>query len=103
MIASTYLSNSGRNSSASGFLRVASHDATTGFHVSSVSDTKMIPARETVAGDALFRFSGSNIAFIAPDICTRSPFASVRTLLSSSTVFKFSIQIASTGPSSTIH
>eukprot|EP00982_Pelagococcus_subviridis_P017012 31507-Pelagococcus_subviridis.AAC.2 len=63
----------------------------------------MMPARETVAGDALFRFSGSNIAFIVPDICTRSPLASVRTLLSSSTVFKFSIQIASTGPSSTIH
>mmetsp|Transcript_9300 Transcript_9300/g.39101 ORF Transcript_9300/g.39101 Transcript_9300/m.39101 type:complete len:245 (+) Transcript_9300:7149-7883(+) len=62
----------------------------------------MMPALETVAGEALFRFSGSNIAFMFPLICTRSPLASVRTLLSSSTVLRFSIQIASTGPSSTI-
>ena len=33
----------------------------------------------------------------------RSPLASVRILLSSSTVFRFSIQMASTGPSSTSH
>mmetsp|Transcript_18328 Transcript_18328/g.62278 ORF Transcript_18328/g.62278 Transcript_18328/m.62278 type:complete len:245 (+) Transcript_18328:5188-5922(+) len=63
----------------------------------------MMPARDTVAGEALFRFSGSNMAFMAPVICTRSPFASVSTLLSSSTVFRFSIQMASTGPSSMIH
>mmetsp|Transcript_29254 Transcript_29254/g.72343 ORF Transcript_29254/g.72343 Transcript_29254/m.72343 type:complete len:245 (+) Transcript_29254:3147-3881(+) len=63
----------------------------------------MMPARDTVAGDALLRFSGSNIAFMVPDICTRSPLASVSTLLSSSTVLRFSIQMASTGPSSTIH
>mmetsp|Transcript_14309 Transcript_14309/g.34772 ORF Transcript_14309/g.34772 Transcript_14309/m.34772 type:complete len:245 (-) Transcript_14309:214-948(-) len=63
----------------------------------------MMPARETVAGEALLRFSGSNIAFIVPDICTRSPLASVSTLLSSSTVLRFSIQMASTGPSRIIH
>ncbi len=62
-----------------------------------------MPARETVAGDALFKFSGSNIAFIVPLICTRSPLARVKTLLSSSTVLRFSIQIASTGPSRMIH
>jgi hypothetical protein len=32
----------------------------------------------------------------------RSPLANVKILLSSSTVFRFSIQIASTGPSQTI-
>ena len=32
----------------------------------------------------------------------RSPFARVRVLLSSSTLFRFSIQMASTGPSNTI-
>lgn len=33
----------------------------------------------------------------------RSPFASVKVLLSSNTEFKFSIQMLSTGPSSTSH
>ena len=32
----------------------------------------------------------------------RSPFARVKVLLSSSTLFRFSIQMASTGPSNTI-
>ena len=62
----------------------------------------MIPARETVAGDALFRFSHSKTAFMACVMGMRSPLAKVRTRLSSRTVFKFSIQTASTGPSSTI-
>ena len=38
-----------------------------------------MPARDTVAGDALFRFSGSKKAFIWPVMRMRSPFASVRT------------------------
>ena len=62
----------------------------------------MIPARDTVAGEAFIRFSGSNMAFMCSPIWIRSPLASVRTLLSSSTVFRFSIQMASTGPSRTI-
>ena len=37
------------------------------------------PARETVAGDALFKFSGSKMAFIWGVISMRSPFASVST------------------------
>ena len=37
------------------------------------------------------------------DIGIRSPFARVNVLLSSRTEFKFSIHIASTGPSRTIH
>jgi hypothetical protein len=36
------------------------------------------------------------------DIGIRSPLAKVKVLLSSKTLFKFSIQMASTGPSSTI-
>ena len=63
----------------------------------------MIPARLTVARDALFRFSGSKTAFMVSVILILSPLARVRTLLSSSTVFRFSIQMASTGPSNTIH
>ena len=39
----------------------------------------MMPARETVAGEALFRFSGSKKAFMAGVIRMRSPFASVST------------------------
>ena len=64
----------------------------------------MMPARETVAGDALRRSSTSkwSVTF-GRSIGMRSLFASVRILLSSITVFMFSIQIASTGPSSTIH
>jgi hypothetical protein len=37
------------------------------------------PARETVAGLALLRFSGSNMAFMAELIRMRSPLASVST------------------------
>mmetsp|Transcript_8303 Transcript_8303/g.37841 ORF Transcript_8303/g.37841 Transcript_8303/m.37841 type:complete len:220 (-) Transcript_8303:806-1465(-) len=100
--ASTYFSKRGLSAADSCLARVSSHESTMGFQPSSVSETKMIPARDTVAGDALLRFSGSNIAFMIPLICTRSPLARVRTLLSSSTVLRFSIQMASTGPSSTI-
>lgn len=39
----------------------------------------MMPARDTVAGLALFRFSGSNMAFMVGVIRMRSPFASVST------------------------
>eukprot|EP00961_Rhodomonas_salina_P048978 657455-Rhodomonas_salina.1 len=63
----------------------------------------MMPMRDTVAGEALLRFSGSKTAFISAVIGMRSPLARVNSLLSSSTVFKFSIQMASTGPSSRIH
>lgn len=62
---------------------------------------KIIPFLETVAGEALSIFCGSNIILQVGDIFKRSPFASVNVLLSSKTEFKFSIQILSTGPSST--
>lgn len=43
----------------------------------------------------------SNNSLHVGDIGIRSPFARVRVLLSSKTEFRFSIQIASTGPSKT--
>ena len=63
-----------------------------------------MPARETVAGDALRRSSTSkwSVTF-GRSIGMRSLFASVRMRLSSITVFMFSIQMASTGPSRTSH
>ena len=67
-----------------------------------LGDMNTTPALDTVAGEALLRFSASNTNRIVGIIRTRSPLASVRTLLSSRTVFRFSIQTASTGPSTTI-
>ena len=58
-----------------------------------------MPFLETVAGEALSIFDGSKTTLHVEDIGILSPLASVRVLLSSSTEFKFSIQMASTGPS----
>mmetsp|Transcript_36522 Transcript_36522/g.46037 ORF Transcript_36522/g.46037 Transcript_36522/m.46037 type:complete len:225 (+) Transcript_36522:1674-2348(+) len=77
--------------------------STNGAQSKSVSLTKIIPARETVAGEAFTKVSTSNISFTLSVMGIRSPFAKVRILLSSSTVFKSSIQIASTGPSKMTH
>lgn len=44
---------------------------------------------------------GSNMILQFGDMFNRSPLANVNVLLSSSTEFKFSIQMLSTGPSST--
>lgn len=60
---------------------------------------KTIPIRETVAGEAFSMLWTSNNSLHEGDIGILSPFARVRVLLSSKTEFKFSIQIASTGPS----
>ena len=46
---------------------------------------------------------GSKMILQSGAIGMRSPFARVNVLLSSNTEFKFSIQIASTGPSNTNH
>lgn len=62
-----------------------------------------MPFRETVAGEALSTFCGSKIILQDGLMLKRSPFASVNVLLSSNTEFKFSIQMLSTGPSSTSH
>ena len=63
----------------------------------------MMPARLTVAGLAFLKSSTSNMSLTLSVMGMRSPLASVRILLSSRTVFKFSIQTASTGPSHKIH
>jgi hypothetical protein len=67
-----------------------------------VAEIKIIPHLETVAGEALFKFSTSKTNLQFSVIGILSPLAKVKILLSSNTVFKFSIQIASTGPSQTI-
>ncbi|CAF3341878.1 unnamed protein product [Rotaria sp. Silwood2] len=63
----------------------------------------IIPQRDTVAGDALSILCTSNISLTFDAIDIRSPFANVNSLLSSNTELRFSIHIASTGPSRIIH
>lgn len=61
-----------------------------------------MPLRDTVAGEALSMLCGSKTTLQLGAMGMRSPLASVRVLLSSRTEFRFSIQMASTGPSRTI-
>ena len=63
---------------------------------------KTIPFLDTVAGEALSMLCTSNTILQLGAIGIRSPLANVNVLLSSSTELRFSIQIASTGPSRTI-
>jgi hypothetical protein len=74
-----------------------------GLHPRFVEDTKIIPHLDTVAGEALLRFSTSKTILQNSDIGILSALARVRILLSSRTVLRFSIQMASTGPSQIIH
>jgi len=60
---------------------------------------KTIPFLDTVAGDALSMLCTSKTILQFGAIGMRSPLASVRVLLSSRTELRFSIQMASTGPS----
>ena len=60
-----------------------------------------MPLRDTVAGEALSMLCTSKMILQLGAMGMRSPLARVKVLLSSSTEFRFSIQIASTGPSST--
>jgi hypothetical protein len=62
-----------------------------------------IPFLDTVAGEALSMLCTSNRILHEGAIGIRSPLARVSVLLSSSTEFRFSIQIASTGPSKISH
>ena len=62
-----------------------------------------MPFLDTVAGEALSMLCTSKRILQFAAIGIRSPLASVNVLLSSNTEFKFSIQIASTGPSSISH
>jgi len=70
-----------------------------GFQSSTELLMKTIPFLETVAGEALSMLCTSKMILQLGAIGMRSPLASVRVLLSSSTEFRFSIQMASTGPS----
>mmetsp|Transcript_27980 Transcript_27980/g.68338 ORF Transcript_27980/g.68338 Transcript_27980/m.68338 type:complete len:200 (+) Transcript_27980:6625-7224(+) len=100
---SQYLSMSTLSTSRSFSRRSCSHEVARGYQPRMDPEMKMMPMRDTVAGEAFIRFSGSKTAFISGVMGMRSPLASVRSLLSSSTVLRFSIQMASTGPSSRIH
>jgi len=60
-----------------------------------------IPFLDTVAGEALSMLWGSKIILQVGAMESLSPLARVKVLLSSSTEFRFSIQILSTGPSNT--
>lgn len=59
--------------------------------------------QRTVAGEAASRSSGSKMRLMELDICMISPLMRHNFLLSSSTVFMLSIQMASTGPSNINH
>ena len=78
------------------------HVSIRGLHPRFDGEMKIIPVLDTVAGEALLRFSTSKTILQFSDIGILSAFAKVRILLSSKTVFRFSIQIASTGPSQII-
>ena len=60
---------------------------------------KTIPFLDTVAGEALSMLCTSNTILQLGAMGIRSPLAKVKVLLSSRTELRFSIQIASTGPS----
>uniref|UniRef100_A0A1I8JGD9 CCHC-type domain-containing protein n=1 Tax=Macrostomum lignano TaxID=282301 RepID=A0A1I8JGD9_9PLAT len=83
--------------------RVASQDWTYGFQPRSAGFRYRIPARDTVAGVAVFRWLISNSRRIEGVKGMRSLEASVRILLSSMTVFSDSIHMGSMSPSRTIH
>lgn len=76
---------------------------TYGSHPRSPALMYKIPARETVAGVAVFRWLISNKRRIVGVRGMRSLLARVRILLSSITVFKDSIHMGSISPSRTIH
>jgi hypothetical protein len=62
-----------------------------------------MPHRETVAGEACDKSSISKRILISDLSLILSPFERQRVMLSSSTVFMFSTQMASTGPSNMTH
>ena len=72
-------------------------------HPNCLVSKKTIPHLETVAGEAWERSSTSNIIVIQLVSLMIYPDVRHNFLLSSRTVFMFSIQTASTGPSKTTH
>ena len=79
------------------------HERTKGCQPSASGVRKTTPRRETVAGLASSRSPTSKSMRICVLSLMRSPFARQSVMLSSSTVFMFSIQMASMGPSKTVH
>lgn len=82
---------------------VFTKDFTSGVQPKISGSKKTIPQRETVAGEATVRSSTSKIIVIWLVSLMISPDDRHSFLLSSNTVFMFSIQTASTGPSKTTH
>lgn len=101
----TYLvKRSSRNylySSVPGLLAIQT--ATIGSQPSSSISKQIIPALDTVAGDATAKLSTSNRRRTLLERPILSPLFKVSSLLSSSTEFMDSIQSVSTGPSRIIH
>mmetsp|Transcript_10880 Transcript_10880/g.24732 ORF Transcript_10880/g.24732 Transcript_10880/m.24732 type:complete len:295 (-) Transcript_10880:5133-6017(-) len=77
--------------------------AASGRHPRYTASIYTIPHRETVAGEATERSLTSNTMAIVLGSLILSPLLRQRVLLSSSTVFILSIQMASTGPSQITH
>mmetsp|Transcript_13821 Transcript_13821/g.40581 ORF Transcript_13821/g.40581 Transcript_13821/m.40581 type:complete len:205 (+) Transcript_13821:6572-7186(+) len=96
-------STRGASSSLRSGSMAASHESTKGRQPSSDASTYTMPARETVAGEATDRSSTSKRRETCAGIAMRSPLMSVRSLLSSRTVFIDSIHSVSTGPSISSH
>mmetsp|Transcript_41518 Transcript_41518/g.94534 ORF Transcript_41518/g.94534 Transcript_41518/m.94534 type:complete len:201 (+) Transcript_41518:75-677(+) len=94
-----YRSTNGLNSSG----RRSSHERRSTRTPRASGSMKIIPQRETVAGEATARSSHSNCMQMDGESLMISPETRHSFLLSSSTVFMLSIQIASTGPSQLIH
>eukprot|EP00967_Tisochrysis_lutea_P013818 scaffold15484_cov30-Tisochrysis_lutea.AAC.4 len=92
------LSHEGKDASASNQPSICASVPTT-----FSGSMKIVPTRETVAGDATARSSTSNIMVMYGDMAMISPDERQIFLLSSRTVFIDSIHKASTGPSKTIH
>lgn len=85
------------------YLKVIDHVSITGYHPKWTGYRYTIPHRETVAGEATAKsLTSNNIVKVAGNFI-RWPLDKHNILLSSSTVFKFSIHNASTGPSNSIH
>ena len=105
-VSAQYLANRPRNTSfsSSDSSSLLTHDATNDRHCEPLSaEMKMMPARDTVAGDANRRSRISKIMRMFSFSGMRSLDASVNILLSSITLFMDSIQFVSRSPSSRIH
>mmetsp|Transcript_18950 Transcript_18950/g.44244 ORF Transcript_18950/g.44244 Transcript_18950/m.44244 type:complete len:210 (-) Transcript_18950:278-907(-) len=81
----------------------SSHDSSKTCQPMSTCSMKTIPQRETVAGEACDKSCVSNIIVDTGLSLMISPLFKHSFLLSSSTVFMFSIHTASTGPSNANH